>query len=234
MFKLIVLCAFLAAAVADPDPAFFPAPAYAPGIISPAARIFPASSYVYQSPLISAPLAYSSPLSYAHLIKKRSAPLVLRPYSFPSSYIAPGTYSYSSPIVSTYSAAAPLVPAIGSGLVYSSGGHFIKKRSVPLYSSAYLAPSSYISSLNYATPLIASSYSAPVLSTPLISSAPVSYATHLIKKRSAPLAIPAYSAPGSYSHESRFEYKATGPVTTTYTSYAAPLSYSRPVYPIVI
>ncbi|CAG9561204.1 unnamed protein product [Danaus chrysippus] len=229
MFKLVVLCAFVAAAIADPDPQIFAAPAYAPGIISPAARILPASSYLYQSPLFSAPLSYSSPLGYAHLIKKRSAPLVLNPYSFPSSYIAPGSYAYSSPIVSSYSAAAPLVPAIGSGLVYSSGAHFIKKRSAPLYSSAYIAPSSYISPLNYATPLVASTYSAPVLSTPLISSAPVSYATHLIKKRSAPLAIAAYSAPGSYSHESRFEYKATGPLTTTYTSYPAPLSYSRPI-----
>ncbi|CAG9561207.1 unnamed protein product [Danaus chrysippus] len=224
----VVLCAFLAAAVADPDPALIATPAFAPAILSPAARLLPASSYVYQSPLISAPLSYSAPLGYAHLIKKRSAPLVLNPYSFPSSYIAPGSYAYSSPIVSSYSAAAPLVPAIGSGLVYSSGAHFIKKRSAPLYSSAYIAPSSYISPLNYATPLVASTYSAPVVSTPLISSAPISYATHLIKKRSAPLAVAAYAAPGAYSHQSRFDFKASGPVAA-YSSYIAPLSYSRPI-----
>ncbi|XP_032520327.2 cuticle protein 16.5-like [Danaus plexippus] len=230
MFKLVVLCAFLAVAAAEPKPAFFAAPALTPAILSPAARIFPASSYVYQSPLVSTPLSYSAPLGYAHLIKKRSAPLVLSPYSFPSSYIAPGSYSYSSPIVSTYSAAAPLVPAIGSGLVYSSGAHLIKKRSAPLYSSAYITPSSYIAPVSYAAtaPFVATTYSAPVVSTPLISSAPISYATHLIKKRSAPLAVAAYAAPGAYSHQSRFDFKASGPVAA-YSSYIAPLSYSSPI-----
>ncbi|OWR48481.1 cuticular protein hypothetical 12 precursor [Danaus plexippus plexippus] len=226
MFKLVVLCAFLAAAVADPDPAFFPAPAYAPGIISPAARIFPASSYVYQSPLISAPLAYSSPLGYAHLIKKRSAPLVLSPYSFPSSYIAPGSYSYSSPIVSTYSAAAPLAPAIGSGLVYSSGAHLIKKRYATLPVSSYTTPFTYIAPRTYSSsrPLL----SAAAIPSPLIPSIPYSYSTHFIKKRSAPLTIANYGTPGSYSQQSRVDIQSSVPLTA-YTSYSAPLAYSGPI-----
>ncbi|CAG9561206.1 unnamed protein product [Danaus chrysippus] len=226
MFKLVVLCAFVAAAVADPDPQLFAAPALAPGIIAPAARYFPASSYLYQSPLISAPLSYSAPLGYAHLIKKRSAPLVLNPYSFPSSYIAPGSYAYSSPIVSSYSAAAPLVPAIGSRLVYSTGAHLIKKRYATLPVSSYTTPFTYIAPTTYSSsrPLV----SAAAISSPLISSVPYSYSTHYIKKRSAPLAIAAYAAPGAYSHQSRVDIQSSGPVTA-YTSYSSPLVYSRPI-----
>ncbi|CAG9561203.1 unnamed protein product [Danaus chrysippus] len=232
MFKIVVLSAILAAAVADPEPSLLAAPAYIPGIISSAARILPPSSYVYQSPLISAPLSYSASLGYAHLIKKRSAPLVLSLNSFPSSYIAPGSYAYSSPIVSSYSAAAPLVPAIGSGLVYSSGAHFIKKRSAPLYSSAYIAPSSYISPLNYATPFVASTYSAPVFSNPLTSSAPFSYPTHLIKKRSSKVK----SQKSKTKKILDLILKNPGLIirqldqTPQPISYATPLSYSHPIY----
>ncbi|CAH4028677.1 uncharacterized protein LOC123709738 [Pieris brassicae] len=64
----------------------------------------------------SAPLIHSSPVYTTHLIKKRSAPLIV-----PSaSYIAPGAY----PAYSAYSAAAPIYSSPYYSSSYYSGSPF--------------------------------------------------------------------------------------------------------------
>ncbi|XP_041968421.1 cuticle protein 16.5-like [Aricia agestis] len=233
MFNLVVLCTLVAAAAAG-------------GIVplTYSAALFPAtttisrqaSSVIHPTPLISTPLVYSSPL-YAHLIKKRSA-------VFAPSFIAPSTYitraplvtGYAAPLATTYSVAAPLTTAIASPFY---GAHFIKKRSV---AAVYAAPAavSHQSRVDIkSTPAVAyTSYSAPltyaaapVFSTPIVSAArfvsaaPIAY-SHLIKKRS--LAVTAYVAPSAVSHQSRVDFKSNPAIETTYTSYAAPLTYAAP------
>ncbi|XP_026499193.1 cuticle protein 38-like [Vanessa tameamea] len=236
MFKFAVLCAFLAAATAEPSAILSPL-GYSANIVAPATTVV--SSYpnnlFYSSPYYSsAPLAYSTPLSYSHLIKKRSA----LSYIAPSAYIASApfaapTYAAAAPLTTTYAAAAPLATTYTtaghlattySSPFYVGGAHLIKKRSAP-----FIAPSTYVASTPYAaaTSYFAYPYAAagPYVSTPLISSAPLAYNTHFIKKRSAGLA---YAAPASYSHTSRFDFQAASPAIT-YTSYAgpAPLSYAQ-------
>ncbi|XP_023936781.1 pupal cuticle protein G1A [Bicyclus anynana] len=217
MFKLVVLCAFLAAAVAEPG-AFFAPLAYST-VLSPARTTITnqASSVIHPSPYYTAPWAYTTPL--AHLIKKRSLAV--------SSYFAPSTYIAHAPIASTYAASplaytsySPLATTYGAP-IYSTAAHFIKKRSAPLIvPSTYVAPSFY-----HSTPLLTSTYSAPFYTTPYVSHSPIAY-THLIKKRSAPLALATYAAPAAFSHQSRLDIK-TAPAVATY-SYSSPITYASP------
>lgn len=150
MFKFVVLCAFVAAAVAEPEPSSLIAPyahlTYASSIIAPATTTITktASSVVHPSYYYPGYAGYSSPY-YSHFIKKRSAPL-----AFASSYIAPSAYyDYtSSPLIGHgYSAySAPLLhttPYYSTHLPYTAPAHFIKKRSAPLLSSTYIAPATY-------------------------------------------------------------------------------------------
>ncbi|CAH2091156.1 unnamed protein product [Euphydryas editha] len=130
MFKLTILCAFLAAASATP--CFIAPLSYSSNILAPATTAL--SSYprsvVYSSPYISSEsYAYSSPLGYSHFIKKRSAPVAVSSYITPSAYFAPAAYA-SAPLA-TYTAAP-----------YGR----------PFFSSTYTVPASHIS-----TPVISSS-----------------------------------------------------------------------------
>ncbi|XP_050352099.1 pupal cuticle protein G1A-like [Nymphalis io] len=254
MFKLAVLCAFLAAATAEPSAIISPL-GYSANIVAPAATVVSShpSNLFYSSPYYSsAPLAYTAPWSYSHLIKKRSAPFALNSYITPSAYIASAplattyaaaplttTYAAAAPLTTTYTAAAPLATTYTtaghlattySSPFYGTAAHLIKKRSAPFF-----VPSTYVASTPYAaaTPYFTSPYAAagPYVSAPLISSAPLAYNTHFIKKRSAVLAP--YVAPTSYSHTSRLDFQAASPAIT-YSSYAGatPLAYARPIaYP---
>ncbi|XP_050352104.1 cuticle protein 38-like [Nymphalis io] len=230
MFKLVVLCAFLAAAVGEPSVVFSPL-AYSRSYISPATTTITnqASSVIHPSPAFySAPWAYSAPV--AHLIKKRS-PGFIR-YNAPSSYIAPTSFltSYAAaPLATTYSytAAAPFTTTY-SAPIYSPVAHLIKKRSAGL-----ILPTSYIApTYAAATPLVASTYIAhrPILSTPFVSATPITY-SHLIKKRSVLLDFPSYSAPASFSHQSRVDIKSSPAITYSYSSpalYSSPAVYASP------
>lgn len=217
MFKFVVLCAFVAASFADPEPGALIAPyaplAYASSYIAPAATTITSSaSSVLHAPYSYYP-GYSAPY-YPHFIKKRSAPL-----AYASSYITPSTYYASAPLIApAYS--APLLnraPYLAAPLAYSAPAHFIKKRSAPLLPSTYITPTTY--SYAASAPLLTSTYTAgaPIYpSSPLIAS-PFGY-SHFIKKRSvAPLLPSTYIAPTTYS------YSANAPLYPS--SYAAPASY---------
>ncbi|KAM3966391.1 uncharacterized protein ACR2FA_012698 [Aphomia sociella] len=180
MYKLVVLSAFLALAVAEPEPGtFFAAAPYTTygGVVVPATTTITkqASSVLHPSPYF-----YNSPVALTHYIKKRSAPLT------PLSYIAP-SYLASAPLAATYSApyiqGAPIVSSpFAAPLPYVAGTHFIKKRSAPFLPTTYYAPTTYAA----ATPLLGTTYTgaSPLYSTPLISSAPYiqNSFTHFIKK----------------------------------------------------
>lgn len=222
MLKLVVLCAVVAAVVAEPG-VLLGTPVIAPitysSVVAPATTTITkqASSVVHPSPY-----HYSTPLTYTHFIKKRSAPLPLATsYYAPSTYIAATPYltpGYTAPIVhSAYVAPAPLT--------YTNALHLIKKRSV-----SYALPSTYITPTTYAAAPLLTTYTAGahiIPATRIISAAPIAY-SHLIKKRSAPLIASAYIAPTSYSTQSRVDVHSS-PLITSY-SYAAPLTYSSPLF----
>lgn len=222
MFKLVVLSALLAVAVAEPSGAFFAQPlTYSSTVISPAVTTISksASSVVHPSPAF----YYNAPTAYTHFIKKRSAPFIL-----------PTTYAAGSPFVSTYStpivASAPVLsnahilpaPIAATPIGFS---HLIKKRSAPI-----LAPAAYSNyqPLAYSTPLISSApllSAGPLYSSPVISHAPIAY-SHLIKKRSAPIALTSYIAPSSVTHQYRLDTR-TYPYVTAPIAYSTPLAYSH-------
>ncbi|XP_046969014.1 larval/pupal cuticle protein H1C-like [Vanessa cardui] len=240
MFKFAVLCAFLAAATAEPS-AIISNLGYSANIVAPATTVV--SSYpnnlFYSAPYYSsAPLAYSTPLGYSHLIKKRSAPLAVSSYTAPSpyfvstplatSYASPlaASYAINTPLTTTYTAAGPLASSYITPY-YATAAHLIKKRSAPFFApSTYVAP---YASYSAATPFVPTTYAvgSPYVSTPLITATPFGYNAHLIKKRSAPLAVSAYSAPAAFSHQSRFDYRSDSPAIT-YSSYS-PFPYSSPI-----
>ncbi|KAM3966313.1 uncharacterized protein ACR2FA_012618 [Aphomia sociella] len=224
MYKLVVLSAFLALAVAEPKPgAIFAAAPYTTygGVVVPATTTITkqASSVLHPSPYF-----YNSPIALTHYIKKRSAPLT------PLSYIAP-SYLASAPFATTYGTSflqrAPVFSSsYAAPLPYVAGTHFIKKRSAPLLPTTYIAPTTYAAT----TPLLASTYTAasPLISTPLISSTPIIShpLTHFIKKRSPPFIG---LAPTSYSHQSRIDLHSGPLVHTpfTYSLPASPIAYSH-------
>ncbi|XP_026315883.1 uncharacterized protein LOC113227206 [Hyposmocoma kahamanoa] len=165
MFKFVVLCAFVAVAIAEPEPSSLIAPyaplAYTSSFIAPATTTITktASSVVHPPYYYPGYAAYSSPY-YPHFIKKRSAPL-----AYASSYITPSTYYTSAPLIapaySTYS--APLLhsaPYISAHLPYAAPAHFIKKRSASLLPSTYIAPTTTYYSPYYPSyyPSLYSSY----------------------------------------------------------------------------
>ncbi|CAH1638741.1 unnamed protein product [Spodoptera littoralis] len=225
MFKLVVLCAFFAAAAAEPG-ALIAAPItqyttyLAPGSTTIAKQD---STVIHPSPLF-----YQAPLAYTHFIKKRSAQFPLA-YASPAAYYPANYYAattYKLPLVQAPSilpapiASVPAVPAV----------HLIKKRSAPLFPTTYYAPTTYAAT----TPLLASTYTAtapvlaqaPVLAhTPVISQ-PLAYA-HLIKKRSAGL-LNTYIAPAAYSHQSRVDLQ-TSHIPYSSFAYSAPIAYSAPL-----
>lgn len=223
MFKLVVLCAFLAAAVAEPGTFISPL-AYSSSFIAPATTTITnqASSVIHPSPLLY-PRFYDLPYSpVAHLIKKRSLG-IFNPFIAPSTYIAP------APLATTYAAAPLATTYAGAHLattyaapIYPAAAHLIKKRSAPLLPTTYVAP-------YYSSPLLTPTYTAaaPIYSTPYITSAPLTY-THLIKKRSAPLFYAGYTAPAAVSHQSRVDIKSS-PATITSYSYPAAVSYASPL-----
>lgn len=221
MLKLVVLCAVLAAVVAEPG-ALLATPLIAPfrysTVVSPATTTITkqASSVVHPSPYY-----YSAPLAYTHFIKKRSPSLILATsHNAPSTYIAATPYlipGYTAPIVhSTYVAPHPLT--------YTNALHLIKKRSV-----GYVLPSTYIAPSYAGAPLLTTyATGAHIISArPVISPAPIVY-SHLIKKRSAPLIASAYVAPTSYSTQSRVDVHSSPLITSS--SHIAPLSYSSPLF----
>ncbi|XP_059053794.1 uncharacterized protein LOC131848055 [Achroia grisella] len=226
MYKFIVLCAFLASAVADPQPEPHPEPQPEPGTfiaplpISPyASVVLPASTTITNqasSVLHPSPYIINAPLAYSHFIKKRSAPLT---YFSPSYVASPAlATTYSAPLVQ----GAPLISSpYVAPLPYVAATHLIKKRSAPFLPKTYIAPTTYAG-----TPLLASPYfSTPYISSPLIhTAAPIipQPVTHFIKKRSAPFIG---LAPTSYSHQSRIDLHST-PLFNT------PYAYSLPAAPI--
>lgn len=207
MFKLVVLCAFVAAAVAKPDVLIAPA-AYSTTIVEPAKTTISeqASSVVHPSPLNT--LVYSA-YPFAHLIKKRSAALAV---SIPSTYIA------SAPVATTYSYTTPLVSSsiLPASPLFTTA-HWIKKRAVPLIETPILSRS-YVASAPLATSY---SYinSAPLWSTYV---APA----HLIKKRSAPL-ITSYVGHSTYSAPwYTSTYAAAAPIISTPYISSPSIAYS--------
>ncbi|CAH2244377.1 jg25326 [Pararge aegeria aegeria] len=233
MFKFVVLCAFVAAASGNPS-AFLAPLSYSTNVAVPSPAVYSShpSSYIYSPSYVpTGPLAYSSPYGYSHFIKKRSAL---------NSYIAPTTYLSSAPLYNSWtgaSYAAPLATTYAGPLATSYAGPLAATYSSPLYTTAhlikkrsaqYIVPSTYVAPAAHyaAAPYVASTYAAagPYVSTPYVSTAPFGY-SHFIKKRSAPLAIATYGAPASYSHQSRFDYQATSPAISTYSTYSSPLVY---------
>lgn len=179
MFKLVVLCSVVAAAVAKPGLAPF---GYG-GLYTP-------TTYAATSPLLAtgyspyihgAPLLPTASLGYgyvapSHFIKKRSVALAGIPAT---SYITPG---YSAPLTYSYASTFPAAtyssyPYLTSPYAYSS--HYIKKRSAPLAISTYLAPAavSHQSRFDLQTsgPLV-TSYASPYLY-----SSPLGYAQYFKK-----------------------------------------------------
>ncbi|CAK1556247.1 unnamed protein product [Leptosia nina] len=192
MFKFVAVVACLAVAAASPDPAHFTYPlAYSAGY-APAVAAYSAAGPIYNSaPLVySSPVTYPGQLGYAHLIKKRSVPVVSNyvasaplATSYAATYNAPwattyaaGPLAYTAPIATTYGA-----PLVHSSPVYTAA-HFIKKRSAPLVvpSAPYIAPAAY----SAAAPLV-SAYStypaASIYSSPYYPASPFAYA-QFIKK----------------------------------------------------
>lgn len=148
------------------------------------------------------------------------------PIAFHSTVISPGTTTISKQASSVVHPSPPLV--YSGPIAYT---HFIKKRSAPLF---YTAPTTYIANTHLAAAPLATTYSAPALihSAPILPAAHLpyatTYATHFIKKRSAPLLPTTYITPTTYS------YAAAAPLlTSTYT--ATPLVHSTPVitHPII-
>nr|XP_053606961.1 uncharacterized protein LOC128673255 [Plodia interpunctella] len=234
MFKLVVLCAFLAVGAAEPEPepkpgTFIAAPFQtyaATAVLSPSTTTITkqASSVVHPSPYY-----VSSPLVYSHFIKKRSPSPGAFSYIAPSAYSVPTYGAYPLPYAGAYAAplynSAPILPA-AAALPYATT-HLIKKRSAPLFPSSYIAPASYAAT----TPYLASTYSAPVYTAPVLSQPIISQpllSTHFIKKRSAPIfpAVSTYLAPSSYSHQSRIDLQSAGPLYT-YPAYSQPIAYSH-------
>ncbi|XP_030037401.2 uncharacterized protein LOC115452920 [Manduca sexta] len=166
MFKL-AFCVLFAVAAAKPDELFL-TPHLTPlstTYIAPATTTITkeASGFINQGPLL-----YSTPLGYAHYIKKRSAPLT---YIAPTTYLAkPAVATYTSPLA-TYS--APIWPAT----LPFANAHFIKKRAAPLLATSYIAPTYADPLLASTTPLVSSSWIAP---TSYVSQ-PLAYAGHFIK-----------------------------------------------------
>ncbi|PZC84254.1 hypothetical protein B5X24_HaOG205449 [Helicoverpa armigera] len=223
MFKLVVLCAFFAAAAAKPG-ALIAAPItqYSTYVTPDVTTITRQdSSVIHPSPLF-----YQAPLAYTHFIKKRSP-------QFPLTYAAPATFypnylaatTYNTPLIQS---PPSILPAPIAPIASVPAVHLIKKRSAPLIPATYFAPSTYAAT----TPLVASTYTAtapiyshaaPLLSQPIAISQPLAY-THLIKKRSAAL-LNTFVAPTSYSHQSRFDLQSHTPYSAI--SYAAPFTYSN-------
>lgn len=219
MFKLVVLCALFAAAVAEPG-ALIAAPiTQYTTYLAPAATTIAKqdSTVIHPSPLF-----YQAPLAYTHFIKKRSAQFPLTYASpaayYPANYYAATTYNapllHGATILPAPIASVPAVPAV----------HLIKKRSAPLFPTTYYTPTTYAAH----TPLIASTYTAtaPVLAHAPVISQPLAYA-HLIKKRSAGL-LNTYIAPAAYSHQSRVDLQ-TSHIPYSSFAYSAPIAYSTPL-----
>ncbi|XP_068618516.1 pupal cuticle protein G1A-like [Battus philenor] len=215
MFKLVVLCAFLAAAAAKPD-LLIPA-AYSTTIVQPAKTTISeqASSVIHPSPVV-----YSAAFPFAHFIKKRSPGLAV------ASYIAPSTYSYiaNAPLATTYSYSTPLVHSSilpASPLIATT--HLIKKRSASLIAAPIVTPTTYIAPQPIATTYTTSYInSAPLLSTPYSYLAPA----HFIKKRSAPL-ITSYVTPSVYSAPwYPTTYAPAAPIISTPYFSTSPFAYN--------
>ncbi|XP_041987242.1 uncharacterized protein LOC121739004 [Aricia agestis] len=186
MFKFVVLCALIGAAVAEPEPgAVFSSYAYPGAYLSSAPAYIPSaySNVVYNSPLVQPTYStYSAPL--AHLIKKRSVLVgspALTTYAaapYATSYAA--AYPAISPLATSYAAA---IPTTYSSPLFTTA-HLIKKRSAPLIvPSAYSAISplatGYAATGSFYTPTIgAASY----ISSPYVSSLPLAYGAPFIKK----------------------------------------------------
>ncbi|VVD01327.1 unnamed protein product [Leptidea sinapis] len=179
MFKLVVLSALFAAVVATPDILL----TYKSTVIKPATTTISkqASSVIHPSPAFYSPLVYSAIPEYAHLIKKRSVPVVS--FVAPSSYVAPAqltTYA-AAPILSTH-LASPITtyssPFFSTSPIYSTA-HLIKKRSASfLVPSTYTAPTFY-SARSY---LPTYTYGTHEIARHIVPSTSVVYGAHFIKK----------------------------------------------------
>lgn len=211
MYKLVVFFAFVAAAAAKPD-AVITSPIIP--FITPLGPVRTTSTNQFSSILHPSPVVYSASLATPHIVKKRSAPI---------SYLATSpalTTTYTAPLVHS----APLVSTtsyLSAPVAYTSA-HLIKKRGAIL-PTTYIAPATYA-----AAPIVTSTYTAAatplIASSPLISH-PVTYTSHFIKKRSAPL-LTTYITPASVSHQSRIDVHGTTPLVTSYTS---PVAYTSPL-----
>ncbi|CAG4950355.1 unnamed protein product [Colias eurytheme] len=180
MFKLVVLSALFAAAVASPGLIAHVPFAYHSTLVSPATTTISrqASSVIHPSPLVSSAFTYSAIPTYAHYIKKRSAPLALSTYIAPRAFVARAPLAYGvSPITTTYHSYA--TPLFHASPIYSTA-HLIKKRSAPL---AYFAPTTYVSRGPFVTTYTAAAPLATSFGYPasVISHAPIAY-TQFIKK----------------------------------------------------
>ncbi|CAG5055075.1 unnamed protein product [Parnassius apollo] len=166
MFKLVVLSALFAAAIAEPGVFFTPTTfttVAAPAATTYVQRAAQYSNYLpvtQYSNYLPAPSVYSS-LPNVHYIKKRSAP-------FYNTYAAPYTYITGAPLTdpyaSTYITTAPIAatPVLST---YSSPVHYIKKRSVRAFLPApasYIAPAPITTTYIESAPLSAT-YSSAIL-----------------------------------------------------------------------
>ncbi|XP_022124718.2 uncharacterized protein LOC110999796 [Pieris rapae] len=155
----------------------------------------------------------------------------------PATIISTAPLGYSNGFAPglTYTAASNFYNP--SPLVYSSPAlaysanygypHFIKKRSLvnSYYASAPLAYAASPLGATYAAASLASPYASPYTTTygaPLLHSSSV-YATHLIKKRSAPVIVPSASYIASGAYPAYSTYSAAAPIYSS--SY-----YSSPYY----
>ncbi|XP_050682062.1 uncharacterized protein LOC126977330 [Leptidea sinapis] len=189
MFKLVALCALVAVASASPDTiissplaysysaGLSPAVTYSSPVYSATTRL----NTVFRPPYLT-PAPFPADYGFAHLIKKRSAPLLSTFYSgnpLTTTYSAsvPLSYSNSYPLYSTPFATTYSSPLVHSSAIYPTA-HLIKKRDVGLvvpstYSytgNPYIAPTSY----SYGT-------SVPYIPSPYFSTGPLAY-TQFIKK----------------------------------------------------
>lgn len=206
MFKLLVVCAFIAAAAAKPGVLLSSPISPLTSIVSPEVTTYSnqVGGVVHPSPIF-----YTSP--WAHYIKKRSVQL-------PISYIAPNTYLTSTPLAAT-TYTAPFYHTLPLTTT-----HLIKKRSAPLLSTTYVAPTAFSAAATF----VPSTYTATgsVITTPYLTSSPLisqplTYSTHFIKKRSAS-AQTAFLTPTSFSHQSRIDLSGYPYVSR----YGSPLVYS--------
>lgn len=223
MFKFVVVLAFVAAAVAEPEPGVLLSAPYVQPYAAYSTVVSPASTSISSqssSVIHPSPITYSSPLAFSHFIKKRSADpqFLTTTYGFPYNY----QYTPSAAVISTPTVYRTPIASL------PVAAHLIKKRQVPLLTTPYIAPTTYFGN-PAVSPVISTPYlQTPYLQTPYYGAELPLVSTHLIKKRSAeptpePSADPQTFFPSTYLAPSTYintvsPYLAN-PVVSSYSYY---------------